>query len=213
MGCVCHAKSRGGRVKRSSKSSRSRRSASNSAGGVPPWGPLLVFTVGGLSRLSGKIADRIGPRIPLTVGPLVAAAGFALLALLPAQYTHLKWGSGGSEAVESTLKLAQAADAILFGAVGVDPRGMAQRGEKYLQSTGLADTAVFGASPATKCGLEFFPVDKIVFASDCPFDPEKGTMYTRETLRIIDGIDMPKADKEKIWHGNLEAITGVKFRS
>jgi hypothetical protein len=24
---------------------------------------------------------------------------------------------------------------------------------------------------------------------------------------------MPKADKEKIWHGNLEAITGVKFRS
>jgi len=24
---------------------------------------------------------------------------------------------------------------------------------------------------------------------------------------------MPKADKEKIWHGNLEAITGVKFKS
>jgi hypothetical protein len=52
-----------------------------------------------------------------------------------------------------------------------------------------------------------------VFASDCPFDPEKGTMYTRETLRIIDGIDMPKADKEKIWHGNLEAITGVSSRT
>ena len=45
----------------------------------------LVFTVGGLSRLSGKIADRIGPRIPLTVGPLVAAAGFALFAVLPAE--------------------------------------------------------------------------------------------------------------------------------
>ena len=56
-------------------------------------------------------------------------------------------------------------------------------------------------------------LDKIVFASDCPFDPEKGTMYIRETLRIIEGIDMPKADKEKIWHGNLEAITGVKFKS
>jgi aminocarboxymuconate-semialdehyde decarboxylase len=51
-----------------------------------------------------------------------------------------------------------------------------------------------------------------VFASDCPFDPEKGTMYTRETLRIIEGIDMPAADKEKIWHGNLERITGVKFK-
>jgi hypothetical protein len=32
-------------------------------------------------------------------------------------------------------------------------------------------------------------------------------------LRIIEGTDMPKADKEKIWHGNLEAITGVKFKS
>ena len=62
-------------------------------------------------------------------------------------------------------------------------------------------------------GLAFYDPDKIVFASDCPFDPEKGTMYTRETLRIIEGIDMPKADKEKIWHGNLEAITGVKFKS
>ncbi len=60
-------------------------------------------------------------------------------------------------------------------------------------------------------GLAFYDLDKIVFASDCPFDPEKGTMYTRETLRILDGIDMPKADKDKIWHGNLEAITGVKF--
>ena len=54
-------------------------------------------------------------------------------------------------------------------------------------------------------------LDKIVFASDCPFDPEKGTMYTRETLRILEGIDMPKADKEKIWHGNLERITGVRL--
>ena len=60
-------------------------------------------------------------------------------------------------------------------------------------------------------GLAFYDLDKIVFASDCPFDPEKGTMYARETLRIIEGLDMPKADKDKIWHGNLERITGVKF--
>ncbi len=59
--------------------------------------------------------------------------------------------------------------------------------------------------------MAFYDLDKIVFASDCPFDPEKGTMYTRETLRILEGIDMPKADKEKIWHGNLERITGTKL--
>jgi aminocarboxymuconate-semialdehyde decarboxylase len=83
----------------------------------------------------------------------------------------------------------------------------------YFKHNFYADTAVFGGVPATHCGLAFYDLDKILFASDCPFDPEQGTMYTRETLRIIEGIDMPKADKEKIWHGNLEAITGATFKS
>ncbi len=81
----------------------------------------------------------------------------------------------------------------------------------YFKHSFYADTAVFGGVPATHAGLAFYDLDKIVFASDCPFDPEKGTMYTRETLRILEGIDMPKADKDKIWHGNLERITGVKL--
>jgi glutamine synthetase len=38
-----------------------------------------------------------------------------------------------------------------------DPRGIAQRGEKYLQSTGLADTAVFGPE------AEFFIFDNVQF--------------------------------------------------
>jgi len=43
----------------------------------------LVFVVAALSRKSGAIADRIGPRLPLTIGPLVVGAGFLLVALLP----------------------------------------------------------------------------------------------------------------------------------
>src|SRR5690606_16882899 len=34
-----------------------------------------------------------------------------------------------------------------------------------------ADTAVFGSRPATVCGLEFFGEDRVLFASDSPFDP------------------------------------------
>ncbi|HEY3055744.1 MAG TPA: MFS transporter [Thermoanaerobaculia bacterium] len=41
----------------------------------------LVVTMSLLSRWTGALADRIGPRLPLVVGPLVAAAGFALLAM------------------------------------------------------------------------------------------------------------------------------------
>src|SRR3954469_16214743 len=46
-----------------------------------------------------------------------------------------------------------------------DPRGIAQRGEKYLQSTGLADTAVFGPE------AEFFIFDKVQFdhKTNCTF--------------------------------------------
>jgi predicted TIM-barrel fold metal-dependent hydrolase len=83
----------------------------------------------------------------------------------------------------------------------------------YFKHAFYTDTAVFGGVAATHAGLAFYDLDKIVFASDCPFDPKKGTMYTRETLRILEGIDMPKADKEKIWHGNLERITEAKFKS
>ena len=90
-------------------------------------------------------------------------------------------------------------------------KSLKKRPLDYFKHDFYADTAVFGGVPATHAGVAFYDLDKIVFASDCPFDPEKGTMYTRETLRILEGIDMPKADKEKIWHGNLEAITGVKF--
>ena len=41
--------------------------------------PLLI---GGASRAMGQIAAATGPRAPLSVGPLVVAAGFALMAVL-----------------------------------------------------------------------------------------------------------------------------------
>ena len=44
-----------------------------------------------------------------------------------------------------------------------------------------------------------------------PFDPEKGTGYIRETLRILDGLNLAKDVKEKIFYKNLEKITGKVF--
>lgn len=82
----------------------------------------------------------------------------------------------------------------------------------YFKHSFYADTATFTAKPAMNAGFDFYDLDKIVFASDCPFDPEKGTMYTRETLRLIEERDMTAADKNKVWHGNLERITGVTFK-
>ena len=92
-------------------------------------------------------------------------------------------------------------------------KSLKKRPLDYFKHDFYTDTAVFGGVPATQAGLAFYDLDKIVFASACPFDPEQGPMYTRETLRILEDIDLPKADKVKIWHGNLEAVTGVMFPS
>jgi predicted TIM-barrel fold metal-dependent hydrolase len=64
------------------------------------------------------------------------------------------------------------------------------------------DTALFGAYAATVCGLEFFGVDHVVFASDAPFDPEKGPMYIRETIAIVDRLPITNAERERIYSGN-----------
>jgi predicted TIM-barrel fold metal-dependent hydrolase len=76
-----------------------------------------------------------------------------------------------------------------------------------------ADTAVFGSKAATECGLAFFGAEKTVFASDAPFDPEKGPMYIRETIRVIESLDIPEADKAKIFHGNAEKLLKLGVRS
>lgn len=47
--------------------------------------PLLI---GGASRAMGRLAGRIGPRWPLTLGPLVVAGGFAVMATLQARGSY-----------------------------------------------------------------------------------------------------------------------------
>jgi len=65
-----------------------------------------------------------------------------------------------------------------------------------------ADTALFGAYDATICGLGFFGADHVLFASDAPFDPEKGPMYIRETIAIVDRLPITTEEREKIYWRN-----------
>jgi predicted TIM-barrel fold metal-dependent hydrolase len=73
-----------------------------------------------------------------------------------------------------------------------------------------ADTAVFGSMPATNCGLAFFGADKILFASDSPFDPEKGSAYIRWTIDIIDKLDITPAERAAIYEGNARKLLKLK---
>jgi aminocarboxymuconate-semialdehyde decarboxylase len=71
------------------------------------------------------------------------------------------------------------------------------------------DTAMEGARAATVCGLEFFGADHVVFASDCPFDKEKGPGYIRETINVLNSIPLSTEDREKICFRNAEKLFGL----
>jgi predicted TIM-barrel fold metal-dependent hydrolase len=69
-----------------------------------------------------------------------------------------------------------------------------------------ADTALFGAYDATVCGLQFFGADRVLFASDAPFDPERGPMFIRETIAILDRLPISTDERERIYWRNAKDL-------
>lgn len=72
-----------------------------------------------------------------------------------------------------------------------------------------ADTALFGAQHAVQCCLDFWGADHMLFASDTPFDPEKGPGYIRETIANLDGLGLSEGDRQKIYADNARDLLGV----
>lgn len=68
------------------------------------------------------------------------------------------------------------------------------------------DTAVFGSFGATRCGFDFYGPERCLFASDCPFDPEGGPMYIRETIQCLDDLEIDKSTREDIYLNNARKL-------
>lgn len=86
-------------------------------------------------------------------------------------------------------------------------KSMKKRPIDYFHSF-YADTALFGAKAGTQCGLDFFGVDKVVFASDAPFEPSPG-LYIRETIAVIESLNLSADDKDKIYRRNAESLLNL----
>jgi len=71
------------------------------------------------------------------------------------------------------------------------------------------DTVLGGAASPLRCGLDFFGPDHVVFASDCPMDPEGGPMFIREGIRSVEDLKLPEEVKEKIY--SLNALRLLKM--
>ena len=69
-----------------------------------------------------------------------------------------------------------------------------------------ADTITIGSVPALRCGLDFFGTDRVMFATDMPFDTQGGRKYVEVALQAMQEIDVPAADKAAIFEHNARRV-------
>ena len=86
-------------------------------------------------------------------------------------------------------------------------RKLKKRPVDYFRSF-YADTALFGAKAATRCGLDFFGIDQVVFSSDTPFEPAPG-LYIRETIQAIESAGLTDDQKDRVFRRNAARLLNL----
>lgn len=97
---------------------------------------------------------------------------------------------------------------IFFGTADDNPiaqeSGLKQPPLAYYKML-YADTAL-GEEAPTQCGHAFFGTDHCLFATDAPFDAEQGRGLIARTLRAVEALEIPQAEKEAIFSGNAKKL-------
>jgi predicted TIM-barrel fold metal-dependent hydrolase len=73
------------------------------------------------------------------------------------------------------------------------------------------DTSVNGSASAIRCGIDFFGSKRVLFGTDCPFDPEGGPLFIRETIKALDGMKLAKEDRRRIYFGNAVSMLKLEL--
>lgn len=68
------------------------------------------------------------------------------------------------------------------------------------------DTVTTGSIAALQCGLAFFGEDRVLFATDMPFDTVGGSQYVEDTIRALSNLPASPATLEKIYEGNARRL-------
>jgi len=72
------------------------------------------------------------------------------------------------------------------------------------------DTALFGAWHAMESGLAFFGAERILFGTDMPFDPEKGSGFIRDTIAAMQKMRASDAERAAIYEGNARRLLRLR---
>ena len=68
------------------------------------------------------------------------------------------------------------------------------------------DTALNGSSSGLMCAYDFFGTERLLFATDMPFDCQLGHVSIRETMRSVEEMNISVSDKKKIYVENARNL-------
>jgi len=71
-----------------------------------------------------------------------------------------------------------------------------------------AAAGLAGDANAMRCGLGFFGAERVMFASDFPFDAEGGAYVVRETIAGLDSLGLDAATRARLDRGTLLSLIG-----
>lgn len=98
---------------------------------------------------------------------------------------------------------------IFYGTEQENPlavkRGLKRHPLEYFKLL-YADTALGGEVHALRCGHAFFGTSHALFATDAPFDAEKGRGLIRDTIASIEALGLSPQETKAIFEGNARAL-------
>jgi len=71
------------------------------------------------------------------------------------------------------------------------------------------DTALFGASHALRCSIDFYGIEHVLFGSDSPYGPPRHGGYLKPTIESIDRLELSESEREAVYHANAGRLLGL----
>jgi predicted TIM-barrel fold metal-dependent hydrolase len=98
---------------------------------------------------------------------------------------------------------------IFFGTPDRNPVaeacGLNKRPIEYFKML-YADTALNGEIAPTRCGHAFFGTASCLFATDAPFDAERGRGLIGNTIKAVEALEISAAERQRIFAGNARTL-------
>lgn len=92
--------------------------------------------------------------------------------------------------------------------VGLDPKVERPYLEQFKDF--YVDAWTNGSADALMMSYQTYGADHILYGSDMPFGAEMGRSFIRESVKAVEQMTIPPAEKERIWSGNILRLCSLE---